>query len=232
MAFASSASCPTGHLPRNSCTQTLSSGTICTCHSLRSLAISVTVSSVQIIFQCILMFSWWTILARESGPGGLQCTRSQKSSAPQLYFCGPKIHSNTEVAWHVLKLIFTILFHSFYFSIFLNMLNWSVWVYSLKFKLCLLDLYTASLICTRNITVVFQEFCQPGKHNSELVPSGTRSLRPIKLSTVPDCSSETKHQMNESSTHQVSSVLQTCWNPLPLSLGWCFWWSIPPTPPL
>lgn len=118
MAFASSASCPTGHLPRNSCTQTLSSGTICTCHSLRSLAISVTVSSVQIIFQCILMFSWWTILARESGPEGLQCTRSQKSSAPQLYFCGPKIHSNTEVAWHVLKLIFTILFHSFYFYIF------------------------------------------------------------------------------------------------------------------
>lgn len=214
MAFASSPSCPTGHLPRNSCTQTLSSGTICTCHWLRSPAIYATVSSAQIIFQCILRFSWWTILARESGPEGLQCTRSQQSRAPQLYFCGPKVHSNTEVAWHVLKLMFTIPSHSFYLSIKTKnknkknpTLNWSVWLYSLKFKLCLLDLYTASLSCTRNITVVFQEFCQPARHNSELVPSGTRSLRPLRLSTVPDCSSETKHQMNESSTHQVSSVL-------------------------
>lgn len=118
MAFASSTSCPTDYLPCNSCTQTPSSGTICTCHWLRSPAISVTVSSVQMIFQCILRFPWWTILARESGPEGLQCTRSQKSSAPQLYFCGSEVHSNRELAWHVLKLMFTIPFHSFSFYIY------------------------------------------------------------------------------------------------------------------
>lgn len=78
-------------------------------------------------------------------------------------------------------------------------------MYSLKFKLCLLDPYTASLSCTRNITEVFQGFCQPGRHNSELEPSGTRSLRPLRLGTAPHCSSESRHQVNESSTQQLSS---------------------------
>lgn len=79
----------------------------------------------------------------------------------------------------------TVPFFFFLYIFFRNTLNWSVWVYSLKFELCLLDPYTALLSCTRNITVVLQEFCQPGGYYSDLVPAGTRSLRPLKLSTVP-----------------------------------------------
>lgn len=39
------------------------------------------------------------------------------------------------------------------------------------------------------------------------------------------------HHTSEHSAHQVLSIHLTCWNLLPLSLGWCSLWSVPPTPP-
>lgn len=79
---------------------------------------------------------------------------------------------------------------------------------------------------------MLEECCNPGGHYSDLVQAGTTPLRSVKLSTAADSSSENEHHTSKSSTHYVLSIHLTCWSLLPLSLGWCFLWSIPPTRPL
>lgn len=83
MAFASSVSCPTDHLLRNSWTPKLSSGTILNqdCHWTRSLEISLTVFFCTNYFPTCFKVSLITSISKGSGPEGPQRTRSQVSSA-------------------------------------------------------------------------------------------------------------------------------------------------------
>lgn len=79
-------------------------------------------------------------------------------------------------------------------------------------------------------TAELQECCQPRGHDSALVWAGTAWRRWAEQSTASDSRSMRPPHQRTQHPPAVSMHL-TCWSLLPLSLGWCSLWSVPPTPP-